>query len=95
MTLQTRLETELIKYTNKINQEDSLYDDDELSTILRIVFPECIVIIYPEGEYVEVLEDMQEYVNRGHVKELAHDYVFVSDNYTNFSYPVLLIKEEK
>ena len=90
MTLQTRLETELIKYTNKINQEDSLYDDDELSTILRIVFPECIVIIYPEGEYVEMLDDMQEYVNRGHVKELAHDYVF-----TSFSYPVLLIKEEK
>lgn len=95
MTLQTRLQTKLTKYTLKLKQKNSLYNDNELCTILRINFPECIVIIYPDEESKELIDDIQKYVNQGRAKELAHDYLYMFESYARFIYPVLLIKEEK
>lgn len=96
MSLQDTLNKEAKKYLRQIDREQSLFDDNELSTILRILHPDCRVIIYynsaSDGDAADMAYDMQNYVNKGVVKELAHYWLDIQEGYYTRQYPVLLIK---
>jgi hypothetical protein len=95
MTLQTRLTKELERYMRKINREKYLYSDFELCTILKIIFPECMVGIYRAGDEADLIDDIQKHVNHGRVEELAHYWVCLSKDYVTYEYPILLIKTKE
>lgn len=96
MTLQDTLKKEMEKYLRQIDHEQSLFDDNELSTILRILHPDCRVIIYYEsasdGDAADMAYDMQNYINEGVVKEMAHYWLDIQEDYYTHQYPILLIK---
>ena len=99
MTLQDVLTKEAEKYLRQIDHEQSLFDDNELSTILRILHPDCEVIIYYEsasdGDAADMACDMQDYINEGVVKEMAHYWLDIQEDYYTHQYPILLIKTKE
>ena len=99
MTLQDTLKKEMEKYLRQIDHEKSLFDDNELSTILRISHPDCIVWVYANSasdhDAADMASDMQDYVNEGVVKEMAHYWLDIGEAYYTYQYPVLLIKTKE
>ena len=99
MSLQDILNKEIKKYLCQIDREQSLFDDNELSTILRILHPDCEVLIYAcsssDNDAADMACDMQDYVNKGVVEEMAHYWLDVEEDYYTHQYPVLLIKTKE
>jgi len=96
MTLQEVLNKEIEKYLRQIDHERSLFNDDELNTILRISHPDCIVLVYASSasdhDGADMAYDMQTYINKGVVKEMAHYWLDIGEAYYTYQYPILLIK---